>query len=335
MAGPLKGSVGDVLDIKELAMFLESWYSLSMNVPDQAFCPMLISPPGIGKTSFVKQLADKHGVKVFNLILSQANPSEVAGMVMPDPSGAHRTIIYDPQWAAELQDGDILFLDEVLKAPQATLNSCLTMIQERRLASGTLLPKVAIISAANYTPQARTYAPELKQRFQAIEIEWNPRTWKDYMYDKYPWCSQNKELDPLSRYVPRINAEVDGIRWNQLSPRDAEKMLVWAHDAWRDQGEFTNRIHFIEKLYDKRTAEVITDVIKDMYFRKMSPQREQLESTLKFQGYEDWVWEHASLSDRDFCLALKAELDIWNTLELVFENLQVTSKVELTEMEPY
>lgn len=331
----LRGSVGNLLDIKELAGFLESWYDLSMNVPEQAFCPMLISPPGIGKTSFVKQLADKKGVNVFNLILSQANPSEVAGMVMPDPSGAHRTIIYDPQWAAELQDGDILFLDEVLKAPQATLNSCLTMIQERRLASGTKLPKVAIISAANYTPQSRTYAPELKQRFQAIEIDWNARVWKDYMYDKYPWCAMSRERDPLSAFVPRIDPEVDGIRWNQLSPRDAEKMLVWAHDAWRDQAEFENRRHYIELLYDKRTAETIADTIRDMYFRKLSPQREQLESTLQFQGYGDWVWEHASLSDRDFCLALKSELEIWSTLELVFENLQVTSKVELTETVPY
>lgn len=332
--GNLRGSMGGLLDIRELAEFLESWYDLSMSVPEQAFCPMLVSPPGIGKTSFVKQLADKKGVHVFNLILSQANPSEVAGMVMPDPSGAHRTIIYDPQWAAELQDGDILFLDEVLKAPQATLNSCLTMIQERRLASGTKLPKVAIISAANYTPQARTYAPELKQRFQVIEIDWNARAWKDYMQAKYPWCKLNPDRDPLSYYVPRINPEVDGIKWNQLSPRDAEKMLVWAHDAWGKE-DYVNRINYIELLYDKRTAESIKDTIEGLYFRKLSPQRDQLESTLRFQGYGDWVQEHASLSDRDFCLALKNEVDIWSTLELVFENLQVTSKVELHEMEPY
>lgn len=331
MATNLKGSMGGLLDIRELGKFLESWYDLSMSVPDQAFCPMLISPPGIGKTSFVKQLADKKGVHVFNLILSQANPSEVAGMVMPDPSGAHRTIIYDPQWAAELQDGDILFLDEVLKAPQATLNSCLTMIQERRLASGTKLPKVAIISAANYTPQARTYAPELKQRFQAIEIVWNNVAWKQYMQDKYPWCALNKDRDPLSDYTPRIDADVDGTKWNQLSPRDAEKMLVWAHDAWCDKEEYCKRINFIELMYDKRVADAIIATIEGLYFRKLSPQREQLEGTLRFQGYGDWVQEHTSLSDREFCLALKGELDIWNTLELVFENLQVTSKVELKE----
>ncbi|MBQ0159280.1 MAG: hypothetical protein KBT28_01470, partial [Bacteroidales bacterium] len=172
------------------------------------------------------------------------------------------------------------------------------------------------------------------QRFQVIEIDWNARAWKDYMQAKYPWCAMNPERDTLSYYVPRINPEVDGIRWNQLSPRDTEKMLVWAHDAWGKE-DYVNRINYIELLYDKRTAESIKDTIEGLYFRKLSSQREQLESTLNFQGYGDWVQEHASLSDRDFCPALKNEVDIWSTLELVFENLQVTSKVELHEMEPY
>lgn len=241
----------DVMLMSDLGAFLDTWYDFSMSNPELAWTPMLVSSPGLGKTSFVKQLADKKGVKVFNLILSQANPSEVAGMVMPDPDGSHRTHIYDPQWVHELHDGDILFLDEVLKAPQATLNSCLTMIQERRMASGTRLPKVAIIAAANHTKQALSYPPELKQRFQAIDLAWDVNLWCDYMNNKYPWLNKMA----LGQIARSIVQSADGHSWNEFTPRDAEKMILWYH---KDEGA----ISYIRRMYGGAVAGDLTQGFK-------------------------------------------------------------------------
>lgn len=217
------------ITIKEAEEFLEEWYDHTMKNPSMSFCPMLVSPPGIGKTSIINQLAAKKGVNVTNIILSQAQPSEAAGMAMPI-NETRLVDIYDPKWVDDLADGDILFFDEVMKAPQAILNACLTMIQERRLASGRLLPKVAIISAANPIPNMGSYAPEVKQRFPMITIEFQQVVWKNYIGNKY-----GIPASLLDRYATCIKeAEHSSTQWNFFTPRDAEKLLAWALEEFHE-----------------------------------------------------------------------------------------------------
>lgn len=320
----------DPINVEDLGVFLESWYKLSMEEPEQTFCPMLVSSPGIGKTSVVKQLADKHGVKVFNLILSQANPSEVAGMVMPAPDGSHRTHIYDPQWVHELNDGDILFLDEVLKAPQATLNSCLTMIQERRMASGTKLPKIAIIAAANYNKQALSYAPELKQRFQAVDVKFDFGVWSKYMVAKYEWIPDETALTVLSN---AIYPEVDGARWNQMSPRDTEKMLVWANKTYHDDDEaYEDALCFMCNMYGGSVSNTIKSCIDNIFNRNLSARRRQLESVLMTNGHKFFVKTNTHLDDTEFCKKLvQCSWFLEDGINELLMNLQAVDEVEVKE----
>lgn len=46
------------LNFEEMEKYLDWWYDFSMSNPQEAWCPMLISMPGIGKTSLVEELAE-------------------------------------------------------------------------------------------------------------------------------------------------------------------------------------------------------------------------------------------------------------------------------------
>ena len=80
---------------------------------------MLWGPPGVGKSQIVAQIAQKHGVPVIDIRLSQMEPSDLRGI----PFRAGETV----EWAVPgiLPNAErhgptgILFLDEITSAPPA------------------------------------------------------------------------------------------------------------------------------------------------------------------------------------------------------------------------
>ena len=131
------------LTIPEAAECLKSMW------PSRAFMvPCLVGQPGIGKTQSVYQLRDWvqentefSNCKVVEMIASTILPSEVSGITMPDVE--HRSLdIFDHVKLSSLNDGDILFFDELLQGSEQTLKACLTLIMERRMLSGKMLPDI-------------------------------------------------------------------------------------------------------------------------------------------------------------------------------------------------
>ena len=104
------------------------------NVLDQEFLStdhghhtpvMLWGPPGVGKSQIIAQIAEKHGVSVIDIRLSQMEPSDLRGI--PFRSGelvewAAPSILPDEQRHGKK---GILFLDEITSAPPQCLSSCL------------------------------------------------------------------------------------------------------------------------------------------------------------------------------------------------------------------
>lgn len=52
---------------------------------------------------------------------------------------------FDTKMFTSLEDGDILFFDELLNADTMVLNACLTVLENRELISGKKLPKIIIL----------------------------------------------------------------------------------------------------------------------------------------------------------------------------------------------
>jgi hypothetical protein len=145
----------------------------------QTCIPLFLSNPGIGKTEIIKQFAKDRGVKCIDLIASQLMPHEVTGMLLP----VHKqkeVEYFDTKMFTSLQDGDILFFDELLNANVMVLNACLTVLENRELISGKKLPKIMIVAAAN--PQGSVIiTPQIKERFIWYHIGFDKNAWKEYM----------------------------------------------------------------------------------------------------------------------------------------------------------
>jgi hypothetical protein len=216
--------------------------------------PCFLAAPGIGKTEMIYQFAKDKGVNVVEIIASQILPNEVSGITMPNDKDESMKV-YDHARLSSLKDGDILFFDELLQASPQTLSACLTLIQERRMMSGRMLPDVMIVAAANPVPITQIPAP-IRQRFMFVDIEWDRFAWIEYVVNKY-----NITKDIADRLSGIIQGQLDDLRlnraykeWNLFTPRTACKLL----DLYQANGDKNIVLRFIgevmnpdiERVYD-------------------------------------------------------------------------------------
>lgn len=97
--------------------------------------PILISEPGVGKTSVLESLQEQ-GVKVVTLSLSMMEPSDIAGLPVIRDDGTVR--FAPPDWALEIADHNgpaLVFLDELTTCPVSTQHSALRALTHNSLGS--------------------------------------------------------------------------------------------------------------------------------------------------------------------------------------------------------
>jgi len=180
--------------------------------------PLFIGNPGLGKTVIIDQFAKEKGVKLIEIITSQAPPFEVSGIAMPDKETKRMTYFnYDN--LEDLQDGDIIFFDELLNGNPVTLNACLTLLEQRKMVSGKRLPDVMIVAAANPQGAAPT-TPQIKERFVWYDVTFSAPMWKAYMEKKYMMPA--KIISKLSHLIK--SEKFDGN--NFMTPRSVDKAVA-------------------------------------------------------------------------------------------------------------
>ena len=188
--------------------------------------PCLVGPPGIGKTAAVMQHAEAHGCgKVVKIVASRCVPSETVGMTMPDHK--HRSMeIYNSMQLSSLEDGDILFLDELLEADQFVLSTLLTVIESREMADGTPLPDIQIIAATNDTIPPEQLKGNIRQRFMFQRFNVDPEQTRKYVYERTGMQLNGPLLAKLCD---------TGSDYNFLTPRSLTKLCLWMDAASKDQ----------------------------------------------------------------------------------------------------
>lgn len=179
--------------------------------------PCLMGCPGIGKTHEIERYARDKGKKVVHIIASQILPSEVSGITMPDKEAGGMTV-YDHVRLSSLEDGDILFFDELLQGQQQVLSACLTLIQERRLMSDRPLPDVMIVAAANPLASPSQLPPAIRDRFLFIEMKFDFDQWKKYMLEKHGVAIDNS----MQNEIDASHTDITG--WNSATPRTITKI---------------------------------------------------------------------------------------------------------------
>ena len=141
----------------------------------------LWGPPGIGKSSIVRQIAEEKGIGFIDLRLSLLDPTDLRGIPFFDQQA--RKAVWAPP--AFLPDGSepegILFLDELNTAAPMVQASAYQLILDRRIGEYTLPEGWAIVAAGNRESDRgvvyRMPAP-LANRFVHLEMESDPGQWR-------------------------------------------------------------------------------------------------------------------------------------------------------------
>ena len=181
--------------------------------------PLFMSNPGIGKTTIIREFAESKGVKMLKMTLSQRMPNEVVGMVMPDvKSGTLK--VFDSYELSSLNDGDILFIDEVFNGTlKQTLDAFLNLLEDRTLPSGKRMADIMIVGASN--PQGLiNLTPQIKERFIRYDPKFSKEEYQEYLGTKYGMPESIS-----SNLCMLIQKEKFEDNWNFHTPRSIEKAI--------------------------------------------------------------------------------------------------------------
>lgn len=216
----------------------------------------LMGKPGIGKTESIERFAREHGRKVVHIIASQILPNEVSGMTMPNQE-SHTMDVFDHVRLGHMEDGDILFFDELLKGQTQVLNACLTLIQERRMMSGKKLPDILIVAAANPLATPAKLPPEIRQRFMFVDMGWDTEEWIGYMKGK--GFTNERSLEKMASLIEKRMGEDWSKTWNILTPRTATKLCEWYRETVG--GRQDKAVHeYISGTYGPDVAKAVFEV---------------------------------------------------------------------------
>ena len=137
--------------------------TLLMDVMKAGLVPMIVSSPGIGKSSIAKQIAAERNLKVIDLRLSQCDPSDLLGF--PSINDGKTKAGYVPMDTFPIAgdelpsrmvngkevkySGWLLFLDEMNSAAKSVQAAAYKIVLDRQVGTFDLHENVAVMAAGN------------------------------------------------------------------------------------------------------------------------------------------------------------------------------------------
>lgn len=150
--------------------------------------PFLWGPPGIGKSSIVKQICAEKGWKIIDFRLSTVNPVDLMGM--PTVDKKEEVAKWLPPEYLPKQDSKevgVLFLDELNLAPLAVQAAAYQLILDKRVGAYVFPRTWRMVAAGNReVDRANVYkiSAPLANRFMHITVQSDTDTWLDWAREK-------------------------------------------------------------------------------------------------------------------------------------------------------
>jgi len=166
-----------------------------VNAHKKKITAMLWGPPGIGKSSIVKQVAQELGINLVDLRLPQLEPPDLRGIPVPNRETKTADWYY-PEYLPSDGEG-ILFLDEIEKAPVAVKNAALQLVLDREIGSYKLPPGYSIVCAGNREDDgafSQQLGSALANRMMHFDVVPDYEAW-------LTWARQNNITDGILGYL--------------------------------------------------------------------------------------------------------------------------------------
>lgn len=133
------------------AITLEESKKVAIAYIKAGIIPLLVSPPGIGKSTIVGDIALELKAELRHLRLNSMPPEEAIGLQFLDHK-TKRTIRYAPSWlpAEDGSDGNVVvFIDEMMQAPDEYRKGIMSALLERYLGQHKIPDNCFFIAAGN------------------------------------------------------------------------------------------------------------------------------------------------------------------------------------------
>jgi MoxR-like ATPase len=142
---------------------------------------LLLSDPGVGKSSAIKGLAAAQGLPAETVIGSIREPADIGGLPFLPPDG-RGMVLEPPAWAKRLcaARAGYLFLDELTTSPPAVQAAMLAVTLDRTVGEQRLPDGVVIVAAANPPDRAADgweLSPPLANRLCHVPYEPTAEEW--------------------------------------------------------------------------------------------------------------------------------------------------------------
>jgi len=130
---------------------LTTMYVATMTQDIRSPIPLIVGPPGVGKSTSAFQLAEMMGVNCHVLNLARSNPVEMEGILMPitTDEGMETKLLPSHTWT-QIQPGDVLIIEEPDRAMKFAMDAVMDILTSRRVAGEDVAPCFAM-AAANST----------------------------------------------------------------------------------------------------------------------------------------------------------------------------------------
>lgn len=195
------------MNLETAIMSLE--FNLDHDIPS-----MMISSPGVGKSSIVHQIAERRrsSGKRFGLIDFRASTRDpVALMGLPDLTESTTQWKAPDEFPQVARDGDegILFLDELNAASPTMQAACFGLVLDRKVGNYIMPKGWRIVAAGNHQSDraaAQKMPTALVNRFNMIYIEHDVPTFAKYAID----VGLPPELIAFIRFRPALLHKMEG-----------------------------------------------------------------------------------------------------------------------------
>ena len=142
---------------------------------------MVWGAPGLGKSSILRQAADRAGIGFIDVRLAQREPVDIRGLPVPDKDGGSVKWLVSSDWPRDPKSRGIILFDEITAADRSLQVAAYEFILDRRLGELYQVPDGWYICAAgNRTADravAATMSSALANRFLHVELGEDVESW--------------------------------------------------------------------------------------------------------------------------------------------------------------
>lgn len=201
-------------------LFNEMLVDTTIDLLEAGRVPALMGEPGIGKSSFVEDVARRTNTRCFTLpcnLLADKADLTGARLVLDEKTGIwsqkffpHDTISQAISYAKNNpNEQPILFLDEINRTTSDVTSGTLTLVTLRRIGNEDLPKNLRIIVAGNDKGNVTALDDASISRFAIINVAPDASTLIEVLDDNlHPWVKKVLEKHPETVFVKNTNEQI-------------------------------------------------------------------------------------------------------------------------------